>query len=387
MARTIPAPPYVPITPATKIPGIQVFGGDAGFGGHWFDMARNLNLGYATGHAQNVFAQGWSESQFTFGTNAWTHQCSWAIPELTTDHVTLVCSVFASSSSSDGEVRFKSVNAGVTSAAIVVNVAAGSEQWFDVTLSVAAGFAPGYEIIQMETYGNLLIHNVMAKYQDLAPASNYPTSDDALAAGRADVYVPMDDAELTDDKPLSSDLGFYLSDNIENLDERVKVYHSFAGVKDSSTSPNAFPMLPYPHRVVVPIKAGGTTVKVWVLAQNDLTDDFYIYVLKHGPSKTSTDDTPANQNEPSVRPRYEQDTLMYAALLNPQDGGQVTRIKIPQASVSTTIKWYDADIFLPDVIQYGAPGYPGFVDLAFMPGIPLGTASTLEVWGLAVWGY
>jgi len=386
MARTIPAPPYVPIQPDLAVPGLNITAGSASLGGRWFDMARNLNLAYATGHAQNLFAQGWSEFQFTFGTVAWTQQCSWAIPELSTDHTTITCSVFASSTTSNGEVRFKSANAGNTSAAIVVNVAPGSEQWFDITLSVSGGFGPGYEVITMETYGNLLIHNVMGKYVDLAPAGNYPATDDALTSGRGDDYVPLDDTEYAGNKPLSSDMGFNITANIEALDTRVKVYHSFTGIEASSTSPNAYPMLLYPHRVVVPIKAGGVTIKVWVLAQNHVSENVYVYVLRHGPSKSGTDDSPANQNEPSLRPRYEQDVLLNAALLEPQDGGQIARIKIPFSNPIVT-DWYDAEIFIPDVRQYGAPSYPGFVDLAIVPGIPFGALSTLEVWSVAMWGY
>ena len=350
MARTIPATPVTLPNPEGFAPTKQIHSG-VGLSGGFQDLAQNINLACSTGHCGPVVQQCWSDSQFSTAVgSAYLPQCRWRIPTISYDHVTLNCSVYASSSTKVGEVTF----IGGTTSTIVIGSAAF--KWFDTTISVNT--TNDLEDVFLYTEGAVDIITVKLSYEGLGTGS-WPAADGALPSGVLTLwpleedYIPLDDDEFDDDKPLSSDLGQYMADNVSLLDTRHKVHFSFAGMESLSK-----PMEPYPHRVMVPVKKGGTSVDVHVYATPSASTTTELYI-KHGAGSSNglSGFSTANSN--------------------------VSTLSIPSGG---SPGWYSTTITLIDDRTAEAPSrYPGFTRLEFLPEIVSGVAIH-DIWSITVVG-
>jgi len=224
--------------------------------GHWYDLAREINLDIATGNATVVFEQTWSDGQFNVASGGFLHRTRIAIPPLSGYHTLVRCSVYGWTPTA-GTVRFQGTNA----ASLVDIILPGAAAWTDSAgpahLAVVFAGAPSYEEITIDTNGACNIEVVKIEYLDHNPGGLWPGADDAIALGpvpaSANAANPMDDAEVLPDKPLSSDVGVNILRNLRDLEARERVYLSIAGFDPAIVGPPDDVIATYPHRVVVPV--------------------------------------------------------------------------------------------------------------------------------------
>jgi hypothetical protein len=260
VARAIPALPVVPADPRRDAPSLPIL---AGLGltpedvGHWRDLARLVNLDIATGNASVVFEQQWADGQFAVTSVGFTYRTRVAIPPLSGYHTLVRCSVYGNDPAGLGVVRFRGTNA-ASVVDIALPVAVG---WTDSAgpghlAVVTAGF-PAFEEITIETDGVCRIDIIKIEYLDVNPGGLWPGADDALAAGPVPATAwganPMDDAEVTADSPLSSDLGLNVLNNLRDLEERPRVHLGLAGYNASRAAGLEPVIADYPQRVVASV--------------------------------------------------------------------------------------------------------------------------------------
>lgn len=207
MARTIPAVPVTPPESTAMAPGSSIIAGtSAGARGRVLDLAKLANLAYSTVCAHPVWAQAWPDGQATQGATAGAYvlQTAVRIPELSAQHTTLTVSIYAASPSGTGLVRFRAVNAG-TNVVLAPAVAAG---WVTGTLSVAGGFGPGYEQLEMDWQDDVIVYSVRVIYEHVDPTGLWPGADGALPAGILDTVgvdtYAMDTVEVSAERPLTA---------------------------------------------------------------------------------------------------------------------------------------------------------------------------------------
>jgi len=289
MARAIPALPVVPAEPRRFAPRLPILSGQATSAkdvGHWNDLAREVNLDIATGNASVVFEQAWPDAQFQVVSGVFTHRIRFAIPPLSGYHTAVRCSVFGNSGPG-GTVRFQGTNA----ASLVDIVLPAVQAWTDSAgphLAVVFAGAVPFEEITVQTNGTANVDIIKVEFLDINPGGFWPALDDALAVGpvpgSANGANPMDDSETAPDKPLSSDLGVNILNNLRDLEARERVYYNIAGFDPGLPIATDSVISTYPHRVVVPVIAErDPAVKLTVAIYGDANGgDFDVWVQRSG---------------------------------------------------------------------------------------------------------
>jgi len=337
MSRILPKPDDINLPSSERfIPGTKVFSGED-VAGCVREVVGIQNLGHATGFAGPLVQQCWADGQFSPSTGAVkTLQCRWKIPTPAEAFDTVKVSVYAKSATTTGVVTFDSITAASLS---IVNVNNAAFAWFDGTLTVDTGAST--EEITLSTTQDVEIVTVLIQYPDVQDGSAWPTNDGELEAGKSGYYTPLDTREVDDDHPLSADLGQLMTDNINALSARDRVYLNFSGL-----DPNGLdkPMETYPHRTIVPVKRGGTELDVYIYAEG-FTLDYNLYI-KHGPGDARS---------------------LYQANVNDNEPPNITILTIAGQPVPAPA-WYTTTVTLREGLDADAPGrYPGFVSLEILP--------------------
>lgn len=220
MARTIPSTYPYP-DPLKFSAGLPVLASD------WEDVGQHQNLGFASGRAQTVYQQGWTDDVFTHtGAAPATPHVRIRIPKLSDDHTTVnVWAYMEYSGGGSGTLKFSSTNG----AANTVVIAPGAVAWAPNHLAgpstLAVSFVSDVEEITIEAStsggGAILIHDIHIEYDDLSSLA---------VPGASEPFIPLDYDELAADAPLTSDLGVTLIDNLEELEQRPRVYTNWSGL-------------------------------------------------------------------------------------------------------------------------------------------------------------
>ncbi len=261
MARAIPALPVVPAEPRRFAPRLPILSGQgtvpADDVGHWRDMAREVNLSLATGNASVVFEQWWTDAQFHVNSGAFVFRTRVAIPPLSGYHTLVRLSVWGSTPAA-GVVRFRGINAVSLVDIALPGVLAWTDSIGPAHLAVVFAGAPSYEEITIETTGSCQVDAIKMEYLDINTGGFWPALDDALPAGPVPGSAfganPMDDAEVGVDKPLSSDVGINILNNLRDLEARERVYLNIAGFDPGLIAVDEV-IGAFPHRLTVPVLA------------------------------------------------------------------------------------------------------------------------------------
>ena len=259
MARAIPALPVVPAEPRRFAPRLPILSGQgtvpADDVGHWRDMAREINLSLATGNASVVFECNYPDNQFWVASVGFLFRTRFAMPPLSGYHTAVRISVYGNTPAA-GTVRFRSTNG----AGLVDIIMPGVVGWTDSVaphLPVAFAGLPLYEEVTIETDGNCQVDIIKVEYLDINPGGFWPALDDALPAGPVPGSAfganPMDDAEVGPDKPLSAGVGLNALRNLQDIEERERVYLNIAAFNPGIVGGVDAVMGTFPHRVVVPV--------------------------------------------------------------------------------------------------------------------------------------
>ena len=262
MARAIPALPVIPAEPRRTAPRLPIKSGQgtaADDFGHWYDLARLVNLDLATGYASVLFQNTWSDGQMFVTSVAFAPRFRIAVPPLSGYHTLVRCSVYGNRGAAAGTVRFQGTNAASLVDIALPLVPAWTDSVGPGHLAVVFAGAPSYEEITVWTDGDCNIDTIKVEYLDVNPGGLWPGADDALPVGPVPGSVnlanPMDDAEVLPDKPLSADLGINLLRNMRDLEARERVHLSVAGFDPGVVVGVDSVIGAFPHRVVTPMLA------------------------------------------------------------------------------------------------------------------------------------
>jgi len=290
MARAIPALPVVPAEPRRFAPRLPILSGQgttADDVGHWYDLAREINLDIATGNASVVFENTWTDGQFNVASVGFLNRTRTAIPPLSGYHTLVRCSVYGWTPTA-GTVRFQGTNA----ASLVDIILPGVVGWTDSAgpahLAVAFAGAPSYEEITIDTDGDCNIEVIKIEYLDYNPGGLWPGADDAIALGpvpgSANASNPMDDAEVGPDKPLASDLGVNILRNLRDLEARERVYFAVAGFDPLLVPGSDQVIATFPHRVAAPVldERDPTVELIVAVYATAAGGNFKLYVQRSG---------------------------------------------------------------------------------------------------------
>ena len=282
MARTIPAVPLTQTAESTAMaPGSSIIAGtSAGALGRVLDLAKLANLAYSTVCAHPVWAQAWPDGQATQGATAGAYvlQTAVRIPELSAQHTTLTVSIYAASPSGTGLVRFRAVNA-ATNVVLAPAVAAG---WVQGTLSVAGGFGPGYEQVEMDWQDDVTVYSVRVIYEHIDPTGLWPAADGALPAGILDTIgvdtYAMDTVEVSAERPLTAAALEKLNAIVTSVASRKRTIVA-AAAPIACAPALAEPTVAYiPHRCAV-ITDDARTVRIYAQATEIAGLGTYLIVM------------------------------------------------------------------------------------------------------------
>lgn len=221
-------------------------------------MAREINLSLATGNASVVFECNYPDNQFWVNSVGFLFRTRFAMPPLSGYHTEVRVSVYGNTPAA-GTVRFLSTNG----AGLVDIILPGVIGWTDSVplghLPVAFAGAPLFEEVVIQTDGNCQVDIIKVEYLDINPGGLWPGLDDALPVGPVPGSTrnanPMDDAEVGPDKPLSAGVGLNALRNLQDIEERQRVYLNIAAFNPGLVGGVDGVMGTFPHRVVVPVMA------------------------------------------------------------------------------------------------------------------------------------
>jgi len=290
VARSIPLLPVVPAEPrrfAPRLPILSGQGASADYVGHWYDLARELNLSLATGNASVVFECNYPDNQFWVASVGFLTRTRFALPPCSGYHTVVRVSVYGNTPTA-GTVRFNSTNGAATVDIVLPGVVGWTDSPALGHLAVAFAGAPSYEEVVIQTDGDCNIDIIKVEYLDVNPGGLWPGLDDALPAGpvpgSARNANPMDDAEVGFDKPLSAGVGLNALRNLQDIEERERVYLNIAAFNPGIVGGVDAVMATFPHRVVVPVLAERTTpVRLTLAVYAEATAGaFEFYVSQRG---------------------------------------------------------------------------------------------------------
>lgn len=330
MARTIPAPPVTAPSSTGMAAGSPIIAGTTAPLGRVLDLAKLANLAYSTVCAQPVWAQVWGDGQALQGATAgaYVYQMAVRIPEISPQHTTLTVSVYASSASGTGLIRVRAVNAG-TNVVLALGVGAA---WVSGSLSVAGGFGPGYEQLEMDWQDDLSLQSVRVLVDHVDTSGLWPGAAGALPAGILDTVgvdtYAMDTVEVSAERPLTAAVLEKLSAIITSVADRPRPIVACAQ-PEAAFPALAEPTVAYiPHRVAA-IADTARIVQVWAQATELAGVGTYLIVL----AGTTTREQMAEASSlagrspmpPSGRSRLGADGtgLFWAALATAWDGAQL----------------------------------------------------------------
>jgi hypothetical protein len=214
MARTVPSPVAL-ADPARLLPGLPEAAADL------LKLALELNKLDADGGPPPIRIA-WSDGQHQHA-GVMTLRHTFPVPEWSPRHTSdgLNCRVRINAfAGAGGVVRFESVN---------------GLNWVDVPVGPGAGWYDAAALLPLTMIGgedavNVWMETTAGTLTTTALSCEWPETASPLPAGLNGAFVPMDDAEVDPDRPLSSRLGEKIRDDLAALEARVQVYACYSGV-------------------------------------------------------------------------------------------------------------------------------------------------------------
>lgn len=216
MANTFPSP--------ITLPDPNAFGtGQKLLAGPLEYLFTTMNHCYAEGHATNVVQQQWADSLCSWN-GVKINACTWRIPVISDDHVTVDCWVYASATVNPGTIHFSSLLAAAT---VNAAVAVGAAAWVNLpalTVSVGGSYEDIIMDLEAGAGGTITVERVLVRY----PALTSPLGTTVPTTG----FVPFGSGYWTADEALPSYAGVSLSTGLSDLLARQRVLASWSGLSN-----------------------------------------------------------------------------------------------------------------------------------------------------------